>query len=68
MFLSEVGGNKKPSTTMRIEIDRFHALAAPASSLARPRSSILTAELGLNGHKKLVLQRFVPDNYEHCGG
>ncbi len=45
----EVRGDKKPSTTMSIEIVRFYAFAAPGSSLGRHRSSISTAESGLKG-------------------
>jgi len=46
-LLSEVRGNKKPSPVMSIEIVRFYAFAAPASSLAQQKSSISTAESGL---------------------
>ncbi len=44
----EAKGDKKPSPTMSIEIVRFYAFAAPGLSLARPRSSISTAESGFN--------------------
>ena len=43
----EAKGDKKPSTTMSIEIVRSCAFAAPGSPLAQHRSSISTAESGL---------------------
>ena len=43
----EAKGDKKPSTTMSLEIVRLCAFAAPGSPLAQHRSSISTAESGL---------------------
>ncbi len=41
-------GDKKPSTTMSNEIFHFYAFAAPGSSLARHRPSILNSGIRVN--------------------